>query len=158
MLSFILATLYLFVPLFYGSCEQQKKPQFLKTAEIYIQRMEIEHVEIKAVTITAELARTEAERSKGLMFRKKLEDGKGMLFIFDREQPMSFWMENTYIPLSIAFIAADGRIVEIKDMKPLDRSSVKSSRSVRYALEVPQGWYDRVNVKPGDMIIIPKLK
>ena len=131
------------------SCAQQKKPQFLKTAEIRIERQEI-----GAVSLKAELAKTEEERAKGLMFRNKLKDGKGMLFIFDREQPMSFWMENTRIPLSIAFIATDGRIVEIKDMKPNDRSLIKSSRSVRYALEVPQGWFDRVNVKPGDTVII----
>jgi uncharacterized membrane protein (UPF0127 family) len=88
------------------------------------------------------------------MFRKRLADGEGMLFIFERDEALSFWMKNTLIPLSIAFIASDGRIIDIKDMRPLDLSSVKSSRSVRYALEVPQGWFNRVNVRPGDKIII----
>jgi uncharacterized membrane protein (UPF0127 family) len=148
--SKIFLVFFLLVPL-YGSCEQQKRPQHLKTAEVRIERAESGPVSVKA-----ELARTQAERAKGLMYRKKLDDGRGMLFIFDREEPLSFWMENTYIPLSIAFIAADGRIVEIRDMRPLDLSSVKSSRSVRYALEVPQGWFDRVNVKPGDIVIIPQ--
>jgi len=65
-----------------------------------------------------------------------------------------FFGENTVIPLSIAFIASDGRITEIKDMQPLDLSAVKSSRSVRYALETPQGWFSRAGVKPGDVVEI----
>jgi uncharacterized membrane protein (UPF0127 family) len=63
-------------------------------------------------------------------------------------------MKNTIIPLSIAFIASDGRIIDIKDMRPNDLNAVKSSRSVRYALEVPQGWFGRAGVKPGDIVII----
>jgi uncharacterized membrane protein (UPF0127 family) len=104
------------------------------------------------VEIKAEIARTEDERSKGLMFRKKLADGEGMLFIFDRDQQLSFWMKNTLIPLSIAYIASDGRIIDIKDMQPLDLNSVQSSRSVRYALEVPQGWFSRAGIEPGDTV------
>ena len=104
------------------------------------------------VEITVEMARTDEEKAQGLMYRKKLPDGQGMIFIYDRDQQMSFWMKNTLIPLSIAFIAADGRIVEIRDMQPHDLSAVKSSRSVRYALETPQGWFDRAGVKPGDVI------
>jgi uncharacterized membrane protein (UPF0127 family) len=65
---------------------------------------------------------------------------------------MSFWMKNTLIPLSIAFIATDGRIIEIKDMEPLNLSPVQSSRSVRYALEVPQGWFSRAGIGVGDII------
>jgi uncharacterized membrane protein (UPF0127 family) len=99
-----------------------------------------------------ELARTDQERTQGLMHRKSLEDGKGMLFIFDRDQIMSFWMKNTLIPLSIAFIASDGRILEIKDMEPLILSAVQSSRSERYALEVPQGWFSRAGINIGDIL------
>jgi len=106
------------------------------------------------VFIKAEIARTEEERTKGLMFRKKLPDGEGMLFVFERDQQLSFWMKNTYIPLSIAFIASDGRIFEIKDMEPHDLKPVQSSRSVRYALEVPQGWFERAGVAAGDRLII----
>ena len=101
-----------------------------------------------------EIARTDEERAKGLMYRKQLPDGEGMLFVFDRDQQLSFWMKNTVIPLSIAFIASDGHIIEIKDMQPNDLNSVKSSRSVRYALEVPQGWFGRVNVNAGDTVKI----
>ncbi|MDR2576062.1 MAG: DUF192 domain-containing protein [Treponema sp.] len=124
-------------------------PQKLETTVLSIERENAPVVEI-----TVELARTDEERALGLMFRKNLPDGQGMLFVFDRDQQLSFWMKNTIIPLSIAFIASDGHILEIKDMRPNDINSVKSSRSVRYALEVPQGWFSRVNVKPGDVVKI----
>jgi uncharacterized membrane protein (UPF0127 family) len=104
------------------------------------------------VSMEAELARTDQERSRGLMHRKNLDDGKGMLFIFERDQIMSFWMKNTLIPLSIAFIASDGRIIEIKDMEPLNETPVRSSRSVRCALEVPQGWFSRAGIGIGDIL------
>jgi uncharacterized membrane protein (UPF0127 family) len=84
------------------------------------------------------------------MFRTVLEDGKGMLFIFDHDEVLSFWMKNTLIPLSIAFITSDGKILEIRDMQPEELRSVASSRMVRYALEVPQGWFDRVGIEAGD--------
>ncbi|GHU79849.1 hypothetical protein FACS189462_5600 [Spirochaetia bacterium] len=106
------------------------------------------------VSMEVELARTDQEHSQGLMHRKNLEDGKGMLFIFERDQIMSFWMKNTLIPLSIAFIASDGRIIEIKDMEPLNETPVRSSRSVRYALEVPQGWFSRAGIGIGDILQI----
>ena len=124
-------------------------PQKLKTAVLSIERAGAGTVEI-----TAEIAVSDTERSQGLMFRKKLPDGEGMLFVFDRDQQMSFWMKNTLIPLSIAFIASDGRITEIKDMQPQDLNPVRSSRSVRYALEAPQGWFDRVMIQAGDIVRI----
>ena len=70
----------------------------------------------------------------------------------DRDEMMSFWMKNTLVPLSIAYIAQDGRILEIHDMQPEDLTPVRSSRSARYALEVPQGWYDRAGIAPGDRL------
>jgi uncharacterized membrane protein (UPF0127 family) len=88
------------------------------------------------------------------MYRKNLSDGEGMLFIFERDDVLSFWMKNTLIPLSIAFIASDGRILEIRNMQPHDLNSIKSSRSVRYALEVPQGWFSRAGVRVGDRLLV----
>ncbi|MDR0584164.1 MAG: DUF192 domain-containing protein, partial [Treponema sp.] len=122
-------------------------PGKLAGAEIRVERAGTE-----AALLKVELARTPEERSRGLMHRKNLADGEGMLFIFERDQALSFWMKDTLIPLSIAFIASDGRIVEIRDMRPLDLNPVKSSRSVRYALEVPQGWFERAGIKPGDTV------
>jgi uncharacterized membrane protein (UPF0127 family) len=104
------------------------------------------------VSLEAELAITETERSTGLMFRSDLEDGKGMLFVFDHDEVLSFWMKNTLIPLSIAFITYDGKILEIKDMQPEALRSVESSRMVRYALEVPQGWFARAGIEAGDAV------
>jgi uncharacterized membrane protein (UPF0127 family) len=106
------------------------------------------------IPIGAEVARTDAERAQGLMNRPSLPDGEGMLFVFEREQIVSFWMKNTRIPLSIAFIRTDGRITEIRDMRALDITSVSSARSVRYALEVPQGWFARAGIKTGDYLML----
>jgi uncharacterized membrane protein (UPF0127 family) len=125
-------------------------PQKSETAVLHIERSDS-----VSVAITVEIARIEEERSKGQMHRKQLPDGTGMIFVFERDQQVSFWMKNTLIPLSIAFIAADGRILEIRDMYPLDLNSVQSSRSVRYALETPQGWFDRSGIAAGDVVNIP---
>ena len=127
------------------SCSSQK----LAVREIPIER------DGQVLTVVrVEIAVTQEERSKGLMYRRNLPDGEGMLFVFERDEVLSFWMKNTYIPLSIAFIANDGRIIDIKDMYPHDETSVHSSRSVRYALEVPQGWFSRTGIITGDVVKI----
>ena len=108
--------------------------------------------------VKAEIAVSQEERNKGLMYRKSLKDGHGMLFVYEKDEVMSFWMKNTYIPLSIAFIAGNGKIIDIKDMYPHDTNSVKSSRSVRYALEAPQGWFLRAGIKEGDSIKIDSFR
>ena len=106
------------------------------------------------IPLRAEIARTDAQRQQGLMHRKELKDGDGMLFIFERDQILSFWMKNTLIPLSIAYISYDGIIIDIRDMYPNNTSPVHSSRSVRYALEVPQGWFGRAGIKVGDKVTL----
>jgi uncharacterized membrane protein (UPF0127 family) len=105
------------------------------------------------VTITAEIARTERERERGLMFRKEIKDGEGMLFVFDRDQILSFWMKNTLVPLSIAYISRDGVILEIRELEPGNLRPIVSGRSCRYALEVPRGWFDRAGLGPGSRIV-----
>ena len=132
---------------FLFSCSAQKLP---------VQELAIERDGIEIAGVKAEIARTQEERNRGLMFRKELPDGEGMLFIYERDEVLSFWMKNTGVPLSIAFITSDGRIVEVKDMYPYDENSVLSSRSVRYALEVPQGWFSRAGVQSGDVVKIPR--
>jgi uncharacterized membrane protein (UPF0127 family) len=104
------------------------------------------------IALEVEIARTETERAQGLMYRKSLDDGKGMLFIFEKDEILSFWMKNTLIPLSVAFIASDGRILEIRHMEPESLIPVRSSRSARYALEVPRGWFERMGIKPEDRL------
>ena len=104
------------------------------------------------VVVKAEIAVTQAQLEQGLMYRKKVKDGEGMLFIFQNDQILSFWMKNTLVPLSIAYISYDGRIFEIYDMQPGNLDPVRSSRSVRYALEVPQGWFKRAGIGVGDRL------
>ena len=122
-----------------------------------VQKMETKELSIirasgDSVKIMAEIAKTDEERRQGLMFREELPEGEAMLFVFERDDRHSFWMKNTLIPLSIAFISSEGEIVEIKDMQPHNENSVAPSRMVRYALEAPQGWFDRAGIKPGDTI------
>nr|AGS52383.1 hypothetical protein [uncultured bacterium contig00077] len=126
--------------------------------KLAVQEISIERDGQSVAVVKAEIVSTEEDRSKGLMNRKKLADGKGMFFVFETDQVLSFWMKNTYIPLSIAYITWDGRIVDIKDMYPLDETRIYSSRSVRYALEVPQGWFSRAGVKTGDIVDLTAIK
>lgn len=102
------------------------------------------------VTVSVELAMSPGEQETGLMFRKELQDGRGMLFVYDTDRKLAFWMKNTIIPLSIAYLGSDGTIKEICDMKPLSLEPIESGHYVRYALEAPLGWFERVGLKPGD--------
>jgi uncharacterized membrane protein (UPF0127 family) len=92
------------------------------------------------------------------MGRKELAEGDGMLFVFSRPQPMGFWMKDTLIPLSIAYISGEGIIREIHDMQPLEESGVPSMfRDLVYALEVPQGWFAKNGILAGDRVLgLPK--
>lgn len=107
------------------------------------------------IEIAAEVARTPEEQQKGLMFREALPDGRGMIFVYDSDRRMAFWMKDTLIPLSIAFLAADGTIREIRDMRAGSLEVIESERSARHALEVPLGWFDRVGLGVGDRFELP---
>jgi len=123
-------------------------------ARLPVRVITIERADGSAETISAELARTEEEQARGLMFRKSLKDGEAMLFIFRYDKILAFWMKNTLIPLSVAYIGRDGVIREIHDMRPGNLSPVRSGRSLRYALEVPQGYFERKNIRPGDRLVL----
>lgn len=100
-----------------------------------------------------ELASNDAERSRGLMFVKSLPEGQGMLFDFKRDQPVSFWMHNTYIPLDMIFIAGNGRIMHIaENAKPLSDDLIPSQYPVRAVLEVIGGTAEKLGLKPGDKV------
>lgn len=104
--------------------------------------------------LTAQIAATDASRELGLMSRTNLSDNEGMIFIFPQPRPVTFWMKGTPTPLSIAYIGASGRILEIYDMKPFDETTIPSaSSSIVYALEVAKGWFGKHGVLPGDSII-----
>ena len=110
-------------------------------------------ITVKNKTIKVEIADTDELRMKGLMFRESLPDDSGMLFIFPEENIRHFWMKNTSLPLSIAYVASTGIIIDIKDLQPHNLNSVPSAGPAQYAIEVNQGWFARNGVKPGDQII-----
>lgn len=99
--------------------------------------------------IQAEVARTPLQTQTGLMFRREMAPHAGMLFVFDGLAPRCFWMKNTLLPLSIAFIADDGRIVNIADMQPQSEQSHCAAQPVRFALEMNQGWFAKRGIKDG---------
>jgi uncharacterized membrane protein (UPF0127 family) len=121
-----------------GQNLQAQTPSSLPTTEMYVGMHRLQ----------TELAISPQERSVGLMWRKSLPDNHGMLFVFTNQAIHCFWMRNTYIPLSIAFLRDDGSIVNIEHMQPLSDESHCPTEPVRYALEVNQGWFDQRNIAP----------
>ena len=102
--------------------------------------------------LTVEVARTTEQQMTGLMYRFSLKPDHGMVFVFDRSEQRAFWMKNTNIPLSIAFVAADGRIVNIEDMAPRDETSHFSVGPAMYAIEMRKGWFAERGIKAGDRV------
>ena len=135
--------------------------KFVKTVSVFLyiclflSCRQMPEVIINGHRFEVELAVTPAERARGLMFRESLPKNRGMLFVFESEQPLSFWMQNTSVPLSIAYIGDDGIIIDILDMKPFDLTSVPSSRPARYALEVNRGEFRKKGIRPGNRVILP---
>ena len=99
--------------------------------------------------IQAEVARTPDQRATGLMFRETMPANDGMLFAFEEPATQCFWMKNTLLPLSAAFIADDGTVVNIEDMKARSLESHCSAKPVRFVLEMNQGWFAKRGIKPG---------
>ena len=117
--------------------------------------LEVIDVIVGGSPLEVEVARTTDEQARGLMFRKTMSDDHGMLFPYESDRRLSFWMKDTLIPLSIAYISADRIIKEIHDMKPGSMKEVVSGQSVRYALEVNQGLFARLGVEVGDRVEFP---
>jgi uncharacterized protein len=102
--------------------------------------------------IQAEVAQTPDQRSTGLMFRQTMGPNEGMLFAFEQASAQCFWMKNTLLPLSIAFLADDGSVVNIEDMKPQSLDGHCSKGSVRFALEMNVGWFAKRGIQAGSKI------
>jgi len=102
--------------------------------------------------IVVEVAATPEQRATGLMHRFSLRPDHGMLFVFERAEEQAFWMKNTFIPLSIAFIATDGRILNIDDMAPQDERLHWSKGPALHALEMRKGWFAERGIRPGDRV------
>jgi uncharacterized membrane protein (UPF0127 family) len=103
--------------------------------------------------IDTQVAATSEQREIGLMYRKEMPQHEGMLFIFENPSRLCFWMKNTLIPLTAAFIADDGTIVNLENMKPQTLDSHCSAKPVRYVLEMNQGWFAKKGVKPGSKVV-----
>jgi uncharacterized protein len=99
--------------------------------------------------IDAQVAQTGDEHMTGLMFRKEMPQNEGMLFVFEQPTVQCFWMKNTLLPLTAAFVADDGTIVNLEDMKPQTTESHCSKKPVRFVLEMNQGWFTKKGIKPG---------
>ncbi len=107
------------------------------------------------VTLNVEVADEPGERSQGLMNRESMPEDAGMLFVWTSDTTSSFWMRNTVIPLSIAFVSAGGVIIDIQDMEPLSAEPVRAPRAYRYAVEVNQGWFGDNDVRLDDIVQLP---
>ena len=147
---------------FFASCSSQNT---METEDIFIEKISNEEIEetneetkieepVKKniEKITAELAITPAQHQRGFMERKLIPEGTGMIFLYKEDTKLRFWMKNTPHPLSIAFIDSSGIIKEIYDMVPYSLETIESTYSVRYALEVPQGMFKRMDIKEGDKL------
>jgi uncharacterized protein len=113
-------------------------------------------VRIRGQVFLVEIAANTATRARGLMHRTELPEQHGMLFVFQDDQYRSFWMKNTPLPLSIAYIDQNGIITDILDMTPFSEEPVPSSRPVRYALELNRNEFARFGIRPGDYVELPE--
>jgi hypothetical protein len=121
--------------------------------EMLLQGPEMRVLQVGGYPITAELAVSPEEQRVGLMHRQSLDPDCGMLFCYDEPQELSFWMRDTHVPLSIAFIDDEGRIAGFENMDPREERRVVSSRPCRWALEANRGWFDDRNIGVGAKVL-----
>ena len=114
-------------------------------------QMDLPRIKLNAgmFLIDTQVAQTPEQREIGLMFRQQMPQGEGMLFVFKVPAEQCFWMKNTVLPLTAAFVAEDGTIVNLADMKPQTTDSHCSKKPVRYVLEMNQGWFAKKGIKAG---------
>lgn len=115
-------------------------------------------ISVGMLRIDAQVASTPQQREIGLMHRREMPQHEGMLFIFDQPATQCFWMRNTLLPLTAAFVEDDGTIANLADMKPLDETSHCSSKPVRYVLEMNQGWFEKRNLRAGVKLRGPEFE
>ncbi len=131
-----------------GATQAQDQPQSLPTIRL----------NAGIHNILAQVAQTPAQRATGLMYRRSMTNNEGMLFVFEEPSKQCFWMKNTFLPLSTAFVADNGTIVNIEDMKPQTLNSHCSLQPVRYVLEMNQGWFAKRGIKAGSRLSGPPFK
>jgi uncharacterized membrane protein (UPF0127 family) len=126
----------------------------LATPLSFAQDFQKKNLELGHVKIKVEIAETEEQQEKGLMFRKTLKENEGMLFVFQEEKVLTFWMKNTLIPLSIGFFDKGKKLFEVQEMQPISPVDQKpkvyqSKKPALYALEMPKGWFSKKKIKEG---------
>ncbi len=138
----VFITLLTILPMQLVSARAEAQPQ-----------LPVTDLSISGKTIRAETADEEHERAAGLMFRTELADDTGMLFIMPQTGPVGFWMRNTELPLTIAYIAPNGAIMELHDLEPYNERPVPSRfPQIAFALEMPRGWFTKNNIWPGERV------
>ncbi len=137
-----------------GAVHAQPPPQLQPQPRIAGPQLTLPRVELSAGMhrIEAQVAQAPHERQIGLMHRRTMAQHEGMLFVFEQPGTQCFWMKNTLLPLTAAFVADDGTIVNLVDMQPLVEDSHCSARPVRYVLEMNQGWFDKKGLKAGSQL------
>jgi hypothetical protein len=124
----------------------------LSSAAVCAQSLPLVELSAGIHRIEAEVAATPAQRMRGLMERASLPPQRGMLFVFDQEARHCMWMKNTWLALSVAFLDASGRIINIEEMQPQTEDNHCAARPARYALEMNAGWFARRGLRAGDVI------
>jgi len=129
-------------------------PPYLTNAQLRLQTIKLF---VGGEELNTELALRPVEIFTGMMWRTNMPENEAMLFVFPTAEPRSFYMRNTRVPLSLAYISPDGVIQEIHDLQPLNETSVPSrSENIQYVLEVPQGWFKRHNISTGTLLRTPR--
>lgn len=119
-------------------------------------------IKVGNISVNAEIASTDAQHEQGLMFRQTLKEGRGMLFVFNEAQLRTFWMKNTFIPLSIGFFDSNKKLIDIQEMEPAKSeidANIKtytSSAPAQYVLEAPKGWFVRHKINKGEVLKLQK--
>ena len=113
---------------------------------------ELVPLRVGGIEIEVEIADDADERQRGLMYRESLEENQGMLFVYPEQRTLGFWMKNTLIPLDIAYIDREGRIVDIQQMEPQTTETYDSAAPAMYALEMNQGWFEANGIRIGDLV------
>lgn len=155
---FSLVLVFFFVPF---SLAQQKSMTAGQTSDMHFEKKK---VKIKNKIILVEIAETESQQERGLMYRTKMPQDEGMLFIFPRERILSFWMKNTYIDLSIGYFDKNKKLIDIQEMQstsPIMLGSPKtypSSGPAKYALEMNRGWFKKNKINVGDSLMFIEEK
>lgn len=136
----------------------EQAPKETTEAKKDVQKLKTETLTLQGKKIVAEIADTDATRERGLMFRTKMGENEGMLFVFDYDEKLGFWMKNTLIPLAIGYFDANMKLIEVHEMVPAAMGdqypkSYPSSKPARYALEMNKGWFARNHIKPGAKLV-----